>query len=75
MDSENDRRNVVLVRSNQFGGSLNRLLVSFVSLLLLLVVGKYLWNNVLVKIVDIVKPVKSVWQLLGFVVLVKLIFC
>jgi len=51
------------------------LVVSFISLLILLLVGEYLWNKVLVKVVTIVKPVNSVWQILGLVILFKLMFC
>lgn len=51
--------------------------VSFLTILLLLTAllffGKFLWNNVLVDLVTIVKPVKSVWQLLGLAVLISLI--
>ncbi len=51
-------------------------LVSFITLFLifvaLLFVGKYLWNNVLVDLISIAKPVKSVWQLIGLAVLISL---
>lgn len=53
------------------------LVVSVVTLLVVLVlvvvVGRWLWNNVLVKVIPAVKPV-SVWQLLGLYVLVRLLF-
>ena len=52
------------------------LFVSVVSLLVILVLvivlGRWLWNNVLVKVFPGVKPV-SVWQLLGLYVLVRLL--
>ena len=51
------------------------LIMTVLSLLLLLLVGEYLWNRVLVKVVTVVKPVNSVWQILGLVLLSKLIFC
>jgi hypothetical protein len=51
------------------------LVMTFLSLLLLLLVGEYLWNRVLAKVVTVVKPVTSVWQILGLVLLSKLIFC
>lgn len=38
-------------------------------LLIILVLGEYLWNNVLCKVVTVVKPIKNVWQLLGIMVL------
>jgi len=52
-------------------------LVSFITLFIifvaLLFVGKYLWNNVLVDLISIAKPVKSVWQLIGLAVLISLL--
>lgn len=52
-------------------------LVSFLTMvvmfLLILLLGKWLWNNVLVNLVTIVKPAKSVWQILGFAVLMALL--
>lgn len=48
-------------------------LVSLIPLLLLLIMGKYLWNEVLVQVVTVVRPVTSVWQILGLYVLLGLI--
>ena len=43
-------------------------------LALILSIGKYLWNDVLVNLVSVVKPVKSIWQLLGLQILLSLLF-
>ena len=48
-------------------------LVSLIPLLLLLIMGKYLWNEVLVQVVTVVRPVTCVWQILGLYVLLGLI--
>ena len=52
-------------------------LVSFITVIiilaLLLFIGKFLWNNVLVDLISIAKPVKSVWQLLGFAILISML--
>lgn len=52
-------------------------LVSFITLLILfaliLFVGKYLWNEVLVSLVPGVKPAKSVFQILGLSILLALL--
>jgi len=52
-------------------------LVSFLTILvvffLLLLVGKYLWNGVLVELLPFVKPAKSIWQILGLSILISLI--
>ncbi len=51
-------------------------LVSFLTVLVIfavmLFVGKWLWNNVAVNLFTVVKPVKSVWQLVGLALLVSL---
>lgn len=51
-------------------------LVSFLTVIIvlaiLLFVGKYLWNEVLVSLVPGVKPAKSVFQILGLAVLIML---
>ena len=49
------------------------LLLSVVVLLVLLYLGEYLWNNVLVKVCTIVKPVNSMWQILGLYVLLQIL--
>ena len=52
-------------------------LVSFLTLIviffILLVVGKTLWNTVLIALFPFVKPAKSVWQILGISILIGLI--
>jgi hypothetical protein len=50
------------------------LFASIISLIFLLLVGEYLWNNVLVKVVTFVKPVTSMWQILGLYILLALLF-
>ncbi len=55
-----------------------QMVVALITLLivysLVLLLGKYLWNNVLVKLIPAVQPAKDIWQILGFVVLMSLIF-
>lgn len=45
----------------------------FILLALILFVGKYLWNTVLVALVPAIKPAKSVYQILGLAVLIMLL--
>ena len=49
-------------------------LANILALILLALLGEYLWNNVLAKVVTVVKPVTSIWQILGLYVLFSLIF-
>jgi len=51
------------------------LIITLLAILILLVIGEFLWNNVLVKVTTIFKPVTSVWQILGLLILVKLFWC
>lgn len=52
-------------------------LVSFITLVLILIallfIGKFLWNNVLVDLISIAKPVKSVWQIVGLAILISML--
>ena len=50
--------------------ALLELSISFIIwLLILLFFGKYLWNTVLIKLVPGIKPVTSMWQILGLSIL------
>lgn len=49
------------------------LLAFFLALVLLSLVGKLLWNNIVVDLVSIARPARSVWQILGLFVFVALI--
>ena len=50
------------------------LVLSVLFLLVLLFLGQYLWNNVLVKVVSGIRPVKSLWEILGLYVLFQILF-
>lgn len=49
------------------------LVTVFIIFLIILAVGKYLWNNVLCSLVSVARPAKSVWQILGLAVLISLL--
>ncbi len=42
-------------------------------IIILLLLSKYLWNEVLCKIVSFTKPVSSVFQIIGLVVLLQIL--
>lgn len=51
-------------------------LVAFVlSLIILAFIGQLLWNNVVVDLISVAKPAKSVWQVLGLFIVVSLFRC
>ncbi len=73
-----------IARTETFGNGANgapsagRLaLVSFLTVLfffvVILFVGKWLWNVALVPLVPALKPAKSVWQILGLSILIGLL--
>jgi len=43
------------------------------SLLIVAFVGKWLWNNSVAELFTIVRPVRSIWQLIAFVLLLAII--
>jgi hypothetical protein len=52
---------------------LKTLVMLILWLVVTLFVGMWLWNNVAVKVVTVLKPLTSIWQLLGLALLVDLI--
>jgi len=55
------------------GNRMVTLIVLVLYLVLLLLVGKWLWNNILCKVVTFCKPMPDVYTLLGLVVLLELV--
>lgn len=49
------------------------LIILSIWLCAVLFVGMWLWNNIAVKLVSFVKPMTSIWQLLGLAILIDLI--
>jgi hypothetical protein len=50
-----------------------QLLMISIWLVVTLMVGMWLWNNVAVKLVSVLKPMTSIWQLLGLALIIDLI--
>jgi ABC-type antimicrobial peptide transport system permease subunit len=42
------------------------------AILIVSFVGKYLWNSTVAELFTIVRPVRSVWQIIGFMILLSL---
>ena len=49
------------------------LIILVIVWLLLLFFGKFLWNDVLVKLIPAIKPAKSIWQILAIHILFNLL--
>ncbi len=59
--------------NSDVAGFVAALVVVIVWLAVLLLLSKWLWNEVLCKIVSFAKPVTSVFQILGLVVLLQIV--
>jgi len=46
----------------------------FISLIILSLIGKLLWNSVIVDLFTCVRPAKNFWQILGMFVFLSLLF-
>ena len=57
------------------GNLLVLLITMFIVLAILLVAGKYIWNEVLVVLIPAIKPLESVTQLLLLWFLMNILFC
>lgn len=57
------------------GEALASLISLVIVYLILLLVGKFLWNEYLVKYVTIIKPIPGIIELLAISVLIRLFFC
>jgi len=50
------------------------ILMTIFILIILLILGKYLWNNVLTELIPGIKPVDSLLQFIGLWILTQLLF-
>ena len=48
-------------------------IVLIIYVIFILIIGKFLWNEVVVRLVSITKPANSIWQILGLAILLNLI--
>jgi hypothetical protein len=48
-------------------------ILTFVTYLVLMLIGKWLWNTVVVDMVSVARPIESVFQLIGLSIIVKLV--
>lgn len=49
-------------------------IVLIIIIIFILIIGKFLWNVVLCKLLTIAKPADSIWQILGLTILLNLIY-
>ena len=49
-------------------------IVSFlIAVVIISFIGKWIWNNIILDLFTVVKPVKSIWQILGLMIFLALI--
>ncbi len=51
------------------------LITFIIALVLLSLIGKLLWNGVVVDLLSFARPAKSIWQILGLFIFVSLLYC
>ena len=56
------------------GQALMTMVFSLIVFLIFLFLGKYLWNESLVKVVPNIKKIESVWELFLLILLLRLLF-
>ena len=74
-DGKEDKEGFALMIQPTGATALRAFILSiFLYLAIVSSVGMYLWNNILVKLVSGIKPAKSIWEILGLVILTQLLF-
>jgi len=49
------------------------ILAFLIAVAIISLVGKWIWNNVIIDLFSIAKPAKSIWQILGLMIFLSLI--
>jgi hypothetical protein len=62
------------VQTPKWKDSLAVFIVLIIYVLIILLIGKFLWNLVLCKLITVAKPAESIWQILGLAILLNLLF-
>jgi hypothetical protein len=75
MTTESCVGKMVVGHTSPMADIVGSVIITLFAILILLLIGEFLWNNVLVKVTTIFKPITSVWQILGLLILVKLFNC
>lgn len=49
------------------------LIIAILAIIIVLLAGKWLWNNIAARYITILKPVPSIWHLLGLMLIIDLV--
>ena len=52
---------------------ISTLLAFLIAVVILSFVGKWLWNNIVVDLVSVAKPARTIWQILGLMIFISLV--
>ena len=69
----NNKENFANTNKADVSYGLTTLIMLILWVLIILLVGQFLWNNVLIELFPFVNKIKSVWQLYGLMILLALI--
>jgi hypothetical protein len=70
----NGQIDIAALQSTENRAAVLAFLVTYIAIyLLLLLLGKWIWNNMVVEMFSVVRPVDSIFNILGLAILVKLI--
>ena len=74
LKSQNTNEGMNGVSSWNGSEALASFIVLVIIIIFILIIGKFLWNVVLCKLITIAKPADSIWQILGLSILLNLIY-
>jgi len=60
-------------RRNAYVNFLSFLISFILAMIILGFVGKLLWNSVVVELISVAKPARSVWHIIGLMILISLL--
>jgi hypothetical protein len=60
-------------RRNAYVEFVSFLLAFLIAMVLLGFIGKLLWNSVIVELLSVAKPARSVWQIIGLMIFLTLV--
>jgi hypothetical protein len=74
LTSGNTKEGMNGVSSWKGSEALAAFIVLIIIIIFILIIGKFLWNVVLCRLLTIAKPADSIWQILGLAILLNLIY-
>lgn len=70
----NGQIDIAALQSTENKAAVMAFVITYLSIyILLLLLGKWIWNNMIVEMFSVVRPVDSILNILGLAILVKLI--